>query len=271
MPFTRVPGTVAPSGGGGGGVPDDASVTDAKVASGAAINLDKTADSATRLALTSTQSTKLAGVATGATANSSDATLLARANHTGSQTISTVTGLQTALDTKATLFGASDYSWVGWAFDPILGVSTAAPGTGLFVYMRVKVQTTSVITNVLAAVTTGAGSLTGAWAGVYSMAGTLLGTTADQSSSWSSTGLKTMALTTPTASQTAGTTVLVALLAVGGGPTFRAASVASVLNGNLTASDGFRYGGLASQTVLPSPLTLSGTSAFTGMPFVAIS
>lgn len=41
---------------------------------------------------------KLDGVATGATANATDATLLARANHTGEQAISTVTGLQTALD-----------------------------------------------------------------------------------------------------------------------------------------------------------------------------
>ncbi len=39
---------------------------------------------------TSTEKSKLAGVATGATANSSDATLLARANHTGSQLASTI-------------------------------------------------------------------------------------------------------------------------------------------------------------------------------------
>lgn len=45
--------------------------------------------------------TKLAGIATGATVNSADATLLARANHTGSQAISTVTSLQTSLDAKA--------------------------------------------------------------------------------------------------------------------------------------------------------------------------
>jgi hypothetical protein len=44
---------------------------------------------------------KLDGVETGATANSSDAVLLARANHTGNQDISTVTGLQDALDDKA--------------------------------------------------------------------------------------------------------------------------------------------------------------------------
>lgn len=49
---------------------------------------------------TTIEKTKLAGIATGATANSADATLLARANHTGTQAISTVTGLQTALDGK---------------------------------------------------------------------------------------------------------------------------------------------------------------------------
>lgn len=47
--------------------------------------------------------TKFDAIATGATANSSDATLLNRANHTGAQAIATVTGLQTALDLKAPL------------------------------------------------------------------------------------------------------------------------------------------------------------------------
>ena len=46
---------------------------------------------------------KLAGVATGATANSSDAALRDRSTHTGAQAISTVTGLQGALDAKAPL------------------------------------------------------------------------------------------------------------------------------------------------------------------------
>ena len=52
--------------------------------------------------------TKLAGIASGATANSSDATLLARANHTGTQAISTVAGLQTALDSKQNTITNSD-------------------------------------------------------------------------------------------------------------------------------------------------------------------
>ncbi len=47
---------------------------------------------------TTAEKTKLAGIATGATANSTDAVLLARANHTGTQAISTVSGLQAALD-----------------------------------------------------------------------------------------------------------------------------------------------------------------------------
>lgn len=51
---------------------------------------------------TTTEKTKLSGIAAGATANSSDATLLSRANHTGTQAISTVSGLQTALDVKQT-------------------------------------------------------------------------------------------------------------------------------------------------------------------------
>ncbi len=54
----------------------------------------------TTAAFTTAQQTKLTGIATGATANSPDATLLNRANHTGTQAIGTVTGLQTALDGK---------------------------------------------------------------------------------------------------------------------------------------------------------------------------
>lgn len=51
--------------------------------------------------MSATDKTKLDGVASGATANQTDAYLLSRSNHTGSQAISTVTGLQTALDGKA--------------------------------------------------------------------------------------------------------------------------------------------------------------------------
>jgi hypothetical protein len=49
---------------------------------------------------TSAEKTKLSGIATGATANATNAELRDRTTHTGEQEISTVTGLQTALDGK---------------------------------------------------------------------------------------------------------------------------------------------------------------------------
>lgn len=49
---------------------------------------------------TTTEKSKLSGIASNATANDTDANLLNRANHTGSQAISTITGLQTELDAK---------------------------------------------------------------------------------------------------------------------------------------------------------------------------
>lgn len=72
-----------------GGLPEDATLADL-------------AESTTVKYFTASEKTKLSGVATGATANDTDTNLKARANHTGSQAISTVTGLQTALDAKAT-------------------------------------------------------------------------------------------------------------------------------------------------------------------------
>lgn len=59
------------------------------------------------------EKTKLSGIATGATANSSDAFLLDRTNHTGVQAITTVTGLQAALDGKELLVNKSTDTALG--------------------------------------------------------------------------------------------------------------------------------------------------------------
>lgn len=53
------------------------------------------------------QHTKLAGIATGATANSADATLLDRANHTGTQAVGTITGLGSLATQSGTFSGTS--------------------------------------------------------------------------------------------------------------------------------------------------------------------
>lgn len=62
---------------------------------GSTVQAYSTVLDATTAAFTTAQETKLAGIATGATANSSDATLLARANHTGTQTASTISDFDT--------------------------------------------------------------------------------------------------------------------------------------------------------------------------------
>lgn len=91
-------------------VPTDNSVTDAKIASDADISISKLeldptlrsnhagtqsadtiTDGTTNHVFTAADDTKLAGIATGATANSSDATLLSRTNHTGTQSADTIT------------------------------------------------------------------------------------------------------------------------------------------------------------------------------------
>lgn len=64
------------------------------------LTLDDIAETSTRKHFTSAEKTKLGGVATGATANSSDAALTDRANHTGVQGMSSITGLDTALAGK---------------------------------------------------------------------------------------------------------------------------------------------------------------------------
>jgi hypothetical protein len=64
------------------------------------LNQDAVPSGTTNKAYTATEQTKLAGIATGATANSSDATLLNRANHTGTQAESTVTNLVADLAAK---------------------------------------------------------------------------------------------------------------------------------------------------------------------------
>jgi len=85
--------------------PLDASVTAAKLTDGiisnnhvsstAAINADKITAGTTNSVFTVTEKSKLSGIASGATANSSNAVLLARANHTGTQAATTITGLAT--------------------------------------------------------------------------------------------------------------------------------------------------------------------------------
>jgi hypothetical protein len=99
-------GVISGGGGGGGGGATNlaytASPTNGIVTSDTGTDATIPAGSATNASLLlPADKTKLDGVATGATANSSDATLLNRANHTGTQSAGTITGLATVATTGA--------------------------------------------------------------------------------------------------------------------------------------------------------------------------
>lgn len=144
---------------------DDADAATARTTLGLVIGTDVQAYSsvlaATTASFTTALESKLGGIAAGATVNSSDATLLDRANHTGTQAISTVTGLQTALDAKlddsqATTFGLS-------LLDDA-DAATARTTLGLTIGTDVQAYSATLTT----------------WAGKTAPSGTVVGTTDTQ-------------------------------------------------------------------------------------------
>lgn len=85
-------------------ISDFAAAADARISAaiGVTVQAFSAILAATTAAFTTAKDTKLSGIADGATANATDAALRDRATHTGAQAISTITGLQTALDGKET-------------------------------------------------------------------------------------------------------------------------------------------------------------------------
>lgn len=83
-----------------GYVPTTRTVNTKALSSNITLNQDEVADGTTYKQYSATEKTKLSGIATSATANSADATLLARANHTGTQAASTISDFSTASDAR---------------------------------------------------------------------------------------------------------------------------------------------------------------------------
>lgn len=201
---------------------------------------------ATTASFTTAQDGKLIGIATGATANATDADLRDRATHTGFQIISTVTGLQAALDGKQI---AGSYAALvhGHIIADVAGLQAALDGKQVAGSYQ---PLATVLTNTTAAFTTAqetklAGIAAGATANVgtvtsVSGTGTVSGLTlsgAVTASGNLTLGGTLVATAANFASQTAAT-FLAAPTGVAGVPTFRIIAAADVptLNQSTTGS-----------------------------------
>ena len=103
--------------------PPSAPVSSVNGATGAVtLTQDTVGDGTTYKQYSQTEKTKLAGIASGATANSSDATLLARANHTGTQSADTITD------------GSTNKAYTGTEQTKLAGITAGADPTGATIH-----------------------------------------------------------------------------------------------------------------------------------------
>jgi hypothetical protein len=128
--------------GGGGGV-TDVTATAPITSTGGTTPLIAITAASTSVAgsMSAADKTKLNGIATGATANSTDATLLARANHTGTQTASTISNFDTQVRTSRLDQMASPTAAVSMGNQRLTGLAT--PTTGTDAATKTYVDTTS--------------------------------------------------------------------------------------------------------------------------------
>lgn len=91
---------------------------------------DTIIDGTTNKVYTATEQSKLAGIATGATANDTDANLRARASHTGTQTASTISDFDSSVDVRIASGNSATTNALKSATTTVNVSSATAPTTG---------------------------------------------------------------------------------------------------------------------------------------------
>jgi hypothetical protein len=112
-------------------ISDFANAADLRIASASVEDLNDITDAGSGEIITSAERTKLTGIANGATANDTDANLKNRANHTGTQTASTISDFNTQADARIAAASFLDLSDAPASYIPSRLVSVNTAGNAL--------------------------------------------------------------------------------------------------------------------------------------------
>lgn len=169
---------------------------------------------------------------------------------------------------------AADNGLLACDVDPMLSSTSFTPTPGVLYLRKMKMGTSSAVSNILFYVNTAGASVSNAYAGVYDAGGTLLASTTDSSTSFQAVNTKTLALTAPTAVIPAGTWVYVAFLigAATTAPNLRGHSQSVHFFGVAGTPAAFRWASTGTGlTALPASFTpttvssVAGVSVMTGL------
>lgn len=230
---------------------------------------DTLTDGSTNRLFSSAEKTKLTGIATGATANSSDVVLLARANHTGTQVSSTISDFSTAVDARITAAAANtpwpvDYGWISWNLDLKSAAAGAAMVLGTLYLVRIPLRQAQTITGgVVNCSATGAP--TTFEASFFTPDGTRRALSGNLASLFATTGLKSLLFSSSYGFTPSGIPWgWLGLLAVGGTPPSltRCETVNSAfLNPGISASSYFFGSNGTGLTATPASITPASNTA----------
>jgi hypothetical protein len=172
---------------------------------------------------------------------------------------------------------AAQLACVGATLDPAIASSNIVFNSGKVSLTKVRIYATSfskIILQIGAAMV--GGTSPHVYVGVYKSDGTqsaaMATATVDALTPFSSSGVKTITLTNPV-TVAAGDDVYIAILVTGGPstPPSARANQAGPINGDRTATQGYRAGGSGSGlSAMPASITLSGMTTSGQMPFLGI-